>query len=228
VKSSLRRVLEESGPLLLDFDGPVCSIFANYTAASASSELRDILLAFGVSLPDPITDESDPLEILRWTASIESPALTHAVEDALRAAEVRAVKTATPTPGVRELLSAFRERARPIAIVSNNSSPAIAAYVDSHGLAEYVTSIVGREPYKPDRMKPNPEPLIQAAAALSAQPETCVLIGDSLSDITAAQAAGIPVIAYANKPAKKGLFAAAGAGAVVTSIADVVAALPAR
>jgi D-arabinose 1-dehydrogenase-like Zn-dependent alcohol dehydrogenase len=48
---------------------------------------------------------------------------------------------------------------------------------------------------------------------------------DSLSDITAAQAAGVPVIAYANKPSKKEQFAEAGADTVVTSMADAVAAL---
>jgi hypothetical protein len=74
-------------------------------------------------------------------------------------------------------------------------------------------------------MKPNPEPIINAVAALGLQPGTCVLIGDSLSDITAAQAAGVSVIAYANKPSKKEQFAEAGADTVVTSMVDVVGAL---
>jgi beta-phosphoglucomutase-like phosphatase (HAD superfamily) len=123
---------------LLDFDGPVCSIFATYTAATVSSELREVLSQFGATLPDSLTEESDPLEILRWTANLAAPDLTHAVEDTLRAAEMRAVATSTPTPGAQEILSAARERGWPVAIVSNNSAPAIAAYTDAHGLTEYI------------------------------------------------------------------------------------------
>jgi HAD superfamily hydrolase (TIGR01549 family) len=173
-------------------------------------------------LPDATADESDPLQILRWTAGIALPAVTRAVEDALRAAELRAVRTAIPTPGARELLSVAQERGRPVAIVSNNSAPAIEAYLDDHKLSEYLTSIIGREPYMPDRMKPNPEPILSAADALGVRPATCVLIGDSLTDITAARAAGAPVIGYANKPSKKELFAEAGADAIVTTMDAIV------
>jgi phosphoglycolate phosphatase-like HAD superfamily hydrolase len=74
-------------------------------------------------------------------------------------------------------------------------------------------------------MKPNPEPVMNALNALAVQPQSSVLIGDSLADITAGQAAGVPVIGYANRLSKKERFANARADAVVTSMADVVAAL---
>ncbi len=118
MKPELARVLKGACSLLLDFDGPVCSIFANYTAAAVSSELRGILSKFHAPLPDSATEESDALEILRWIASLAHPVLTHEVEDALRAAEIRAVGTAAPTPGAQEPLSAARERGWPVAIVS--------------------------------------------------------------------------------------------------------------
>ncbi|WP_406105263.1 HAD hydrolase-like protein [Micromonospora globbae] len=50
-------------------------------------------------------------------------------------------------------------------------------------------------------------------------------VGDSLSDIEGAKAAGARVIGYANKPAKKAAFQAAGADALVTSMRQIAVAL---
>jgi HAD superfamily hydrolase (TIGR01509 family) len=223
MKDGLAQALKRPGPLLLDFDGPVCSIFSEYTNAEVSAELHSVLLRLRVQLPAAVVNESDPLNILRWTDTLAMPAATHAVEDALRAAEVRAARTATPTPGARELLSACLSEGRPVAIVSNNSASAIESYISAHRLTKYFACIVGRKPYKPGHMKPNPQPVLEAVTALGAKAEACVLVGDSLSDIEAAHSAGVPVIGYANKPSKKDLFARAGTVAVVTSMTDISA-----
>ena len=45
-------------------------------------------------------------------------------------------------------------------------------------------------------MKPNPEPIRQAARAFGAAPGRCVLVGDSLSDIEGAHAAGVWALGY--------------------------------
>ena len=74
-------------------------------------------------------------------------------------------------------------------------------------------------------MKPNPEPILHAVFDLGAEPADCVLVGDSLNDIAGAQAAGVPVIGYANKPAKLQAFRDAKANAVIESLADIAVAL---
>jgi phosphoglycolate phosphatase-like HAD superfamily hydrolase len=74
-------------------------------------------------------------------------------------------------------------------------------------------------------MKPDPGSILAAAAAIGAEPRSCVLIGDSLTDLTAARAAGVPIIGYANKAPKRHLFDDAAADAVVSRMADVAAAL---
>ncbi|MEV6928665.1 HAD hydrolase-like protein [Dactylosporangium sp. NPDC051485] len=53
----------------------------------------------------------------------------------------------------------------------------------------------------------------------------CVLIGDSLFDIEGAQAAGVPVIAYANKRPKIQRFTGAGADVTLTNMGEIAAAL---
>ncbi|MBB4959377.1 HAD superfamily hydrolase (TIGR01509 family) [Micromonospora polyrhachis] len=99
----------------------------------------------------------------------------------------------------------------PVAVVSNNSAGAVTTYLTDHRLADYVSPVVGRAYADPARMKPNPEPILQAVRSLSEPPGRCVLVGDSLSDIEGARAAGVRVIGYANRPPKVRTFRAAGA-----------------
>ncbi len=221
----LRRVLAATGPVLLDFDGPVCSIFARHPAASIAAELRENLLANGIDLPQPIADEDDPLEILRWTGTLGQDELTRTVEDALCKAELQAVRVATPTPYARETIVAARQSGRHVGVVSNNSAPAITEYLRAHRLTTHVDQVVGRAYAHPDRMKPNPEPILTAVRALDAKPRSCVLIGDSPSDIEASRAAGIHIIGYADKNGKAERLAEAGADAVITSMATLATAL---
>jgi HAD superfamily hydrolase (TIGR01509 family) len=213
----LEQLCGDAGALLLDFDGPVCSIFAGYPAPAVARELVQMLKTQGVD----VAEESDPLEVLRGAGARADKDLTAAVEDALVAAEVRAVSTAEPTPYGREVIVAARQLGTPIAVVSNNSPQAVDAYLRAHRLSGHIALVVGRAYANPARMKPNPVPILDAAKALGVEPGLCLLVGDSLSDIEGAQAAGVRVVGYANKPAKELVFREAGADAVVTTMREV-------
>ncbi|GIJ13138.1 HAD family hydrolase [Micromonospora andamanensis] len=225
MNTDLGRLLGEVDALLLDFDGPVCSIFAGYPAPQVAAELVDVLRRHGVDVPPDLASEPDPLEVLRRTGTADDQDATCAVEDALCAAERRAVKTAEPTPYGREVIVAARQAGMSVAVVSNNSAGAVSAYLEAHRLAGYVSPIVGRAYAAPDRMKPDPEPILQAVRAVRHSPNRCVLIGDSLSDIEGAQAAGVRVVGYANRPAKVEKFLAAEADLVITSMSAIAGAL---
>ncbi|MDO3687365.1 HAD family hydrolase [Micromonospora sp. C28ISP2-4] len=223
--ADLGRLLSEVGAVLLDFDGPVCSIFAGYPAPQIAAELVDLLRRRGVNVPADLASESDPLEVLRRTGAAGNHGHTRAVEDALSAAERQAAAKAEPTPFGREVIVAARQAGLPVAVVSNNSAEAVTAYLVAHRVAGYVCPVIGRAYAEPARMKPNPEPILKAVRALGQSPERCVLIGDSESDIEGAQAAGIRVIGYANRGYKIGLFRTAGADAVITSMSTLAEAL---
>jgi hypothetical protein len=47
----LRQLAERTRVVLLDFDGPVRSIFAGYPALTIAGELRQLLVDQGVTLP---------------------------------------------------------------------------------------------------------------------------------------------------------------------------------
>ncbi|NYH42614.1 HAD superfamily hydrolase (TIGR01509 family) [Micromonospora jinlongensis] len=219
--ADLARLLAGAAAVLLDFDGPVCSIFAGYPAPQIAAELVEVLRRHGADVPPDLASEPDPLEVLRRTGAAGDQRRTRAVEDALCAAEVRAVETAEPTPYGREVIVAARQAGMPVAVVSNNSAGAVTAYLTAHRLAGYVSPVVGRAYADPERMKPNPEPILQAVRSLGELPARCVLVGDSISDIEGARAAGVIVIGYAKQPAKVEALRLAGAGAVVTSMSAI-------
>jgi len=64
-----------------------------------------------------------------------------------------------------------------------------------------------------------------AVGLLDAEPAECAFIGDSPTDVMAGHLAGVPVIGYANKPAKVEALARVQAAAVTTSLADITTAL---
>ncbi len=225
MSADLARLLAEVDAILLDFDGPVCSIFAGYPAPKVAAELVDMLQRQRVAMPPGLTTEQDPLEVLRWAGTAGDPAVARAVEDALCAAELRAVESAGPTPYGREVIVAARQAGLPVAVVSNNSAGAVTAYLSAHRLATYVSPVVGRAYAQPGRMKPNPEPILHAVRALGLAPDRTVLVGDSLSDIEGSHAAGVRSIGYANRPAKSEVFRQARADVVIDSMGAIATAL---
>ena len=223
----LARVLDRASDVLVDFDGPICSIFAGLSSATVADQLRSILVANHVVLPPSLTAETDPLQVLRYTAGVDL-SLTSKVEAALRHAEVIAAQCARSTAHARDALLACRRSGRRVAVVSNNSQAAVDAYLRTHGIATLVDRVVGRTIPDPSLLKPNPHLLLEAAAALDISPACGVLVGDSVTDMEAARAAGSLSIGLANKPAKRERLVDAGADAVIDTMAQLASALLTR
>ncbi|MEU7389152.1 HAD family hydrolase [Streptomyces tanashiensis] len=219
----LTETLANARVILFDFDGPVCDVFAGLPAPEVARELTALLSAQNEAAGAKAAQTDDPIEVLRIAHEADTE-LGQKIEQALTTAEVRAVAVAgQPTPGAAEAIRAARSAGRGVAVVSNNSAECVQAFLEVHGLDEYVAEIVGRPSDQPHLMKPNPFPLITAAELLHIDITSCTLIGDSLTDIQAAHAAGTTVVGYANKPHKLDLFADAQADAItedMQAIAD--------
>jgi HAD superfamily hydrolase (TIGR01549 family) len=221
----LDQLAQRTRVILLDFDGPVCSLFANHPASAVASELRQILATNGIPIPDAIASATDPVEILRMSDTVGRPDLVRRVEDALRAAELAAARTAAPTPYAREVIVTAHQTGRKVAVVSNNSAEAITTYLDANRLASYVYPVVGRVYADPSQLKPNPGRISLAVAELHAKPAECLLVGDSVGDVAAARDAQVAIVGYANKPGKAARLADADADAIITSMAELATAL---
>ncbi|MFF8611034.1 HAD family hydrolase [Streptomyces sp. NPDC015346] len=221
----LSGILANARVIFFDFDGPVCDVFAGLPAPQVAKQLTALLSSQDAAAGAKASETEDPIEVLRIAheANAESG---QEVEQALTAAEVEAVAVAgPPTPGAVEALQAAHAAGRAVAVVSNNSAECVQRFVELHGLGDYVAKIVGRPTGQPHLMKPNPFPLITAAERMHMDVTNCTLIGDSLTDIQAAHAAGTTVIAYANKPHKADLFAEAQADAITDDMHAIADAL---
>ena len=108
-EDKLGAIIARTRHLLLDFDGPICSIFAGLPAPTVADRLRKII-PDNVSLPGTIADPPDPMEVFSWSATV-SDELGVSIEAELTEQQVTAVATAEPTPYVHEVVAACRESA---------------------------------------------------------------------------------------------------------------------
>ncbi|GGN26583.1 phosphoglycolate phosphatase [Actinoplanes campanulatus] len=220
--------------LLIDFDGPICSVFAGYPAAAVADELRAVIRQrCGGHLPPAVAQlSSDPLRILAEVAAGGDDRLTREIADTCRDAEVNAVASATATPGAEDVLRAAQATGRQVVIVSNNATAAIDAYLKCHDLTRYITAVSARfDGMNPQLLKPHPFLLEAGLTPTNTEPAEAVFIGDSVTDIEAGRTAGIRTIGYANKPGKHQRLTNAGADLVIDSmvtLAEAVQQTPAR
>lgn len=218
----LAELLADVRCLLLDFDGPICAIFAGRPTRSVVTDLLDTLASHGITPPEPVQNARDPFDVLRYAATI-SPDLAANIEARLQANEIIATRSARPTQHAAYLIDTWRQSGRALAIVSNNSAAAVESYLSDHDIS--VDQIAARTSADPQLLKPSPHLIAVAVHSLGTSVAACALVGDSKTDITAARVAGVASIGYANKPGKRDTLANAGADVVINDMAALVRAV---
>ena len=207
--AALDAIIARNRWLLLDFDGPICSIYAGLPASTVADQLRKLLT--GQPVPEDMAHTPDPMEVFAYAGTV-SPELAARVEAEMTDLEVAAVATAKPTPYVHDVLAACRESGRAVAVVSNNAERAVQLYLTRHGLDDRTGPVFARTSHDPALLKPSPHLIDKAVQALNADPAATALVGDSITDIEGSRLAGIDSIGYANKPGKYERMTAARAG----------------
>lgn len=192
--------------LILDFDGPVCELFAGRPSEQVAARLRE---RFNL-----MATRADPLSYLRDT--YDSPTIVEELNLALADEEQKAAETAVETPGIRRLLEVCEVD---IAIASNNADDAIRSWLVTAQLEGRISHIQGR---RLEAMKPDPYCLELAAHRIGVDYQNCVFVGDSLTDHEAAEALGMPFIALANKVGKLEKFRRRGCPSIVQTIFELL------
>lgn len=206
--------------VLLDFDGPICSVFAGDAAPDVAASLLHTPQSRAIFKFGDLPQTEDPLEVLRQAEEVGGGgAALRELDAALTRLEVQAVRSAEPTEGSHELITQLVQATTPTAIVSNNSAECVAAYFVRHGLPE--VPIVGRPFGKPCMMKPHPSMLLEACLTLGAPPASAVMLGDSVTDVEASLQVGTLCIGYANSAGKAARLSVAGAHVVIESLLEV-------
>jgi HAD superfamily hydrolase (TIGR01549 family) len=89
--------------------------------------------------------------------------------------------------GAVEAVTALATR-YPIGIVTSRNRPESVAFLAQYDLADRIAVLVTRD--DSGRLKPHPQPILQAAQKLGVSAEQCVMVGDTSVDVRAARAAG--------------------------------------
>src|SRR5450759_1418795 len=95
--------------------------------------------------------------------------------------------------GMAELLDQLDQERLLWGVVTNKAERFTFALLQGLHLGERAACVVGGDTTA--RIKPHPDSLLHAAAALRLPPSACLYVGDDLRDVQAARAAGMPVIA---------------------------------
>ena len=95
-------------------------------------------------------------------------------------------------PGVVEGLERMRVAGFALAVITNKASRFVQPHLIHAGIAGYFATVVGGDDAV--AKKPEAAPLLLAAARLGVVPARMLMVGDSGNDVTAARAAGCPVL----------------------------------
>jgi phosphoglycolate phosphatase len=99
---------------------------------------------------------------------------------------------ARPYPGAAESLRAVHRAGVRTAVVTNKQHRFADGLLRRLGLAGWVDVVVGGDTCV--RRKPDPQPLLFACESLQVPLSESLMVGDSVNDVQAARAAGIPVV----------------------------------
>lgn len=95
-------------------------------------------------------------------------------------------------PGVSEGLAYLRGRGYHLGCVTNKAARFTEPLLADLGIADEFAIIISGDTLP--KKKPDPLPLLHAAAYFSCQPQRALMIGDSISDVKAARAAGFQIV----------------------------------
>lgn len=93
--------------------------------------------------------------------------------------------------GVIEALTQLRQQGMPIAICTNKPAAMVPPLLEHLRIAEFFSHVLGGDSL-PQR-KPAAEPLLHLARAFNLAPQQCLMVGDSATDLGAANNAGMPI-----------------------------------
>lgn len=91
-------------------------------------------------------------------------------------------------PGVREILTFFREEGIPIAVASSSPSDLVGSNLTRAGIKEYFDAIIGGD--QVEQGKPAPDIFLKAAEEIGCKPEDCYVFEDGKNGLSGARAAG--------------------------------------
>ncbi|MFF4418085.1 HAD family hydrolase [Streptosporangium sp. NPDC001559] len=225
VRPHVARVLEHTHAVLLPFDGTLCDLFADTDTAAIANRIQTQLFRRKHRMSLLVATVTDPLWMMEYAWKV-GPAHGAKAEKLVHDMEMSAARTATPTPGIREVLQACQVSGRPVAVMGYTCPEAMESHLDAHGLRHLVGPVIGREQRSRRFRKPNAGAMIRRAVeALGVKPSDCALVSQYPEGMFAAQDSGTRAIGVVSEHARRKHLAAAEGSVVVSSLPELADAL---
>jgi phosphoglycolate phosphatase len=160
--------------VVYDLDGTLVRLAVDWDAVAR--EAADRFAEAGV-------DASDA-DLWAMLDLADEHGLRDAVEAVLVSHERQGAIRSTRLPAA----DCLAEATGPVGVCSLNAEVACRVALDTHGLADDVDAVVGRDSVA--TRKPHPEPLLTTIRRLDATPERTLFVGDSERDAVTADRAG--------------------------------------
>ena len=214
-----RRLVEDAGTLLIDFDGPLARLFPGAAWAEVGDRLRQEAGRLGgPELARWLEGEADHVQCLRLVGE-HSPRLLPPLERLVTELELAAAARVSPRGGALDLIDQTLGRGAGVVVVTNNTPGVVAGVLDR---ARPGTSTrlhtVGRSAGRVADLKPAPDLLLRALSLTGAGPGESVFLGDSVTDVQAGAAAGVQVLGVADDATRRAQLQEAGAVAAVAGV----------
>jgi pyrophosphatase PpaX len=123
--------------------------------------------------------------------------------------------------GVPELLADLAAAGVRTAVATSKRRETARLALEGVGIDHLVDVVAGLE--DTTRHKPEPDPLLHAAASLGVDPRDCVYVGDATVDVLAARAAGMAAVAVTWGAGERSALVATGPDAVVDTVPHLAA-----
>jgi phosphoglycolate phosphatase len=124
--------------------------------------------------------------------------------------------------GVQEMLKVLAER-YPMSTISTGGAPRVERFLVHYGVRDLFKAVVGAQTTR--RMKPHPEPLLHAAAAMGVDPTECLMVGDTTIDIRTGLAAGAQTVGVLCGFGTEAELRRTGANLILRTTSDLLAVL---
>ncbi len=121
-------------------------------------------------------------------------------------------------PGVREGLEWLKAQGYPLGCVTNKAAQFTEPLLRDLGVAGYFAIVISGDTLP--KKKPDPAPLLHAAEFFGVAPEQSLMVGDSVSDVKAARAAGFRIVCMSYGYNHGQDIRAASPDAVIDSLAE--------
>lgn len=208
---------------IFDIDGTLVTFKFDVEGARRAllEELSTMKLSIeglGVTTPIQRIIDSAFAQAFSGETELDYESVKRRVYGVLDAFEVQSASASSILPGVREVLQLLSSKGVRLAVMTNSGRASANKVLSEGNVIQFFEFVLTRDDI--EAMKPRPEGVAKAVAALALPRDSVCYVGDSVYDITAAKLAGIRVISVATGNYTPDRLREEGADEVISSLSE--------